>query len=53
VAKWADDCALFIFGYLVKKFAENVLEEKTKEQVIWVTSFFDLTINEIKRSPQS
>lgn len=49
VAKWRDDCALFIYGYLVKNFAANVLVKGTKEQVIWVTSFFNLTINEIQR----
>lgn len=52
VAKWRDDCALFIYGYLVKNFAESVLEKRKKEQVIWVTSFFNLTINEIRRVEQ-
>lgn len=49
VAKWRDDCALLIFGHLVKEFSENVLKEGVKEQVIWVTSFFDLTVNETRR----
>lgn len=49
VAKWRDDCALFIYGFLVRTFARNVLKKGTKEQVIWVTSFFNLTINEIQR----
>ena len=48
VGKWIDDCALFIFGYLVRKFAENVLVEKAEEKEIWVTSFFNLTLNVIK-----
>lgn len=49
VSKWRDDCALLIFGHLVKKFSESVLKEGVKEQVIWVTSFFNLTINETQR----
>jgi len=49
VSKWRDDCALFVFGYLVRKFAEKVLEERRKETEIWVTSFFNLTVNVIKR----
>lgn len=49
VEKWIDDCGLFIFGYLVRKFAENVLKEKEEEAEIWVTSFFTLGVNVIKR----
>ncbi len=49
VARWIDDCALFVFGYLVKNFADKVLAEEQKEEEIWVTSFFNLTINVIKK----
>lgn len=48
VAKWIDDCALFIFGYLVRKFAEQVLATQRQEDQIWVTSFFNLTLNIVK-----
>lgn len=47
--KWIDDCALFVFGYLVRKFSENVLVENLPEEEIWVASFFNLTINVIRR----
>lgn len=50
VAKWIDDCALFIFGYLVRKFSRGVIEEKLREEEIWVVSFFNLTINVIQRT---
>ena len=49
VEKWIDDCALFTFGYLVRKFAENVLAEGKREEQIWVTSFFTLGVNIVKR----
>lgn len=49
VEKWIDDCALFVFGYLVRTFAENVLAEKKREEEIWVTSFFTLGVNIVKR----
>lgn len=46
-AKWIDDCALFIFGYLVGNFSQNVLDRNKKEEEIWVASFFELTLNVI------
>lgn len=52
VKKWVDDCALFVFGYLVRQFAENVLRKKLHEEEIWVTSFFNLTVNVVKRVQQ-
>lgn len=48
-SKWIDDCALFIFGYLVRTFWKGVLAGKIREEEIWVTSFFDLTVNVVKR----
>lgn len=51
--KWVDDCALFIFGYLVKEFSREVLKTKQLEEEIWVTSFFDATLNVIQRSKQN
>lgn len=50
VAKWIDDCALFVFGYLVRIFSENVLKEQLTEEEIWVTSFFDLNVNRVTRT---
>lgn len=41
VNKWIDDRALFIFAYLVHKFAEKVLVEQLYEQEIWVTNLFN------------
>jgi len=49
VDKWRDDCSLFVFGYLVKKFAENVIIKQKEEKEIWVASFFNLTINIFKK----
>jgi hypothetical protein len=48
--KWIDDCALFTFGYLVKEFSQQVLQTGRLEEEIWVTSFFDLTLNVIQKS---
>lgn len=39
--KWIDDRALFIFAYLIHKFAEKVLVEQLSEQEIWVTNLFN------------
>ncbi len=48
-AQWSGDRALFIFGYLARKFWERVLEEKMFEAEIWVASFFDQQLNVIER----
>lgn len=55
-AQWSGDRALFLFGYLVRNFWENVIREKMFEAEIWVTSFFDQQLNVIERfetNPQS
>jgi len=49
VGKWFDDNVLFIFGYLVRKFWTGIVEEGLVEYEIWITSFYDLFINAIKR----
>ena len=51
---WIDDCALFVFGYLVRKFAQEVLRQREEKQEaeIWVTHFLDLSVNVTAR-PQS
>ena len=45
VAQWADDRALFVFGYLVRKFWEQVIAEKMYEAEIWAASNFDQLLN--------
>lgn len=47
--KWVDDCGLFVFGYLVRRFSQHVLKECLSEEEIWVASFFDLGVNVVKR----
>lgn len=52
VAKWMDDCWLFMFGYLVRQFADRLLSVGYPEEEIWVSNFFNLTVNvmqEVKR----
>ncbi|HYH68097.1 MAG TPA: hypothetical protein VD866_25600 [Urbifossiella sp.] len=49
VAKWIDDCGLFLFGYLVRHFSERVLREGSREDEIWVASIFSATINVVRR----
>lgn len=48
-AQWSGDRALFVFGYLVRQFWQNVIEQKMFEAEIWVTSFFDQQLNVIER----
>lgn len=48
-AQWSGNRALFIFGYLVRKVWERIIEEKMFEAEIWVTSFFDQQLNVIER----
>lgn len=48
--KWTDDCRLFVFGYLVRKFSERLLEVGRPEEEIWVASFFNLTISIMKQA---
>lgn len=49
VNKWIDDRALFIFAYLVKQFADQVLIEQLYEKEIWVTNLFDQNLNVVRR----
>jgi hypothetical protein len=49
VEKWIDDCGLFIFGFLVRKFSENVLKQNLSEEQIWVVSSFDTCVNVVKQ----
>lgn len=52
VGKWIGDCVLFIFGYLVREFSQRVLEADRIEEEIWVMSFFDMTLNVVRKSRQ-
>ena len=49
VQKWIDDCALFLFGYLVRSFSAQVLAEGMYEEEIWIASFFHFTLNVVRR----
>lgn len=51
---WLDDCALFVFGFLVRRFGETVLQQREEKQEaeIWVTHFLDLSVNVTARAPQ-
>ena len=44
---WLDDCSLFVFGFLVRKFGQKVLQQREEKQEaeIWVTHFLDLSVN--------
>lgn len=48
ILKWFDDCVLFTFGYLARRFWKKVSEEGKREDEIWVTSFFNLGINVLR-----
>jgi hypothetical protein len=48
-SKWVDDCALYVFGFLVRRFWNEVLRRRTREEEIWVTSFFSLHVNRVTR----
>ncbi len=40
--------AIFVFGYLVRKFWKEVIKRRSLEDEIWVTSFVNLDINAVK-----
>ena len=48
ILKWFDDCVLFTFGYLARRFWKKVAEVGRREDEIWVTSFFNLGINMLR-----
>lgn len=47
--KWMDDIALFIFGYLVRRFWVDVSAKGSKEDGIWTVSLFNANLNIVKR----
>lgn len=44
---WLDDCSLFVFGFLVRRFGQEVLQQREEKQEaeIWVTHFLNLSVN--------
>lgn len=50
IFKWMGDWFLFIFGYLVRNFAARLTQRGKPEQVIWVTTFWNLTISELVKA---
>ncbi len=48
ILKWFDDCVLFTFGYLARRFWMRVAEMGRREDEIWITSFFNLGINVLR-----
>jgi hypothetical protein len=51
IFKWMGDWFLFVFGYLVRKFAAKLAEGGKPEKVIWVATFWNLTISELVKAP--
>lgn len=47
--KWMDDIALFIYGYLVRRFWSKAVARGRQEDEIWVVSFFNMNLNIVKR----
>ena len=48
ILKWFDDCVLFTFGYLARRFWKRVAKVGRREDEIWVTSFFNAGINVLR-----
>ena len=48
ILNWFDDCVLFTFGYLARRFWMQVAEAGRREDEIWITSFFNLGINVLR-----
>lgn len=48
ILKWFDDCVLFTYGYLARRFWKRVAEVGRREDEVWVTSFFNLGINVLR-----
>lgn len=53
IKKWIDDTGLFVFGYLVRRFWMNAVAAGRREDEIWVTNFFNMNLNIVKRQPRS
>jgi hypothetical protein len=49
VKKWMDNIALFVFGYLVRRFWVEVFAQGSKEDEIWAVSLFNANLNIVKR----
>jgi hypothetical protein len=49
VQKWIDDCAMYLFGYLIRRFQHEIEEKRFHEDEIWAASFFNLGLNVVKQ----
>lgn len=52
IFKWRGDWFLFVFGYLVRQFAQELAQRKKEEEEIWVASFFNLTVSVVVKASQ-
>jgi hypothetical protein len=52
VYQWIVDWFLFIFGYLVRQFSEELAKRGQPEQEIWVTLFTNLIVSVMKKVEQ-
>jgi hypothetical protein len=50
VKQWVDDTGLFVFGYLVRRFWREVLEQQMNEEEIWTVSWFNVNLNIVKKA---
>jgi hypothetical protein len=53
VKKWIDDTGMFVFGFLIRKFWEHVIQSKSREVEIWTANFFNMNLNIVKETRQS
>lgn len=52
VYKWMADWFLFVFGYLVRQFSEELARRGKPEEEIWVTMFTNLIVSSMKKIEQ-
>lgn len=50
VAKFIDDRALLVFGYLVRNFWKEVIAQGRREEEIWVANIYNVHVNVVKRA---
>lgn len=50
VYKWMADWFLFVFGYLVRQFSEELARRGKPEEEIWVTMFTNLIVSVMKKA---
>ena len=47
--KWIDDTALYLFGFLIRRFSEGIEQRHFTEDEIWAGHFFTLGLNVVRR----